>query len=126
MKRSKKIFLVSNFKKLFFVRFWSKFPWCSPDPLKFESYYLQYYKKNCRKLVFSVISEKLLQHIIFDGYFTLCKELAQIQEEKNSGFLTVLRRTLRSETILVNWKFFKNGVKCILFHLKTPFRSQNI
>ena len=36
------------------------------------------------------------------------------------------RRTQRSETIFDNWKPFKNDEKCFLFHLESPFRSQDI
>ena len=60
----------SNFKKLNFARLFSlnfsgKSPWCSPFRLKFESYNLQHYKKNCRRLVFWEFTEQLPLHIIF-------------------------------------------------------------
>ena len=56
---------VCNFKQLtfarfFFLNFLSKSPWCSPVPLKFESYNLHHCKKNCCKLVFLVFTEQLL------------------------------------------------------------------
>ena len=56
---------VCNFKQLTFARlfslnFSSKSPWCSPVPLKFESYNLHHCKKNCCKLVFLVFTEQLL------------------------------------------------------------------
>ena len=38
----------------------------------------------------------------------------------------LLRPTLTSETIFGNSKPFKSDGKCILFHLKSSFRSQNI
>ena len=44
--------------------FSSKGLWCSPVPLKFESYNLQHCKKNCRKLIFYVLPEQLLSQII--------------------------------------------------------------
>ena len=69
MKRSEVVFL-SDFKKLTFARllslkFSSKFSWCSPVPFKFESYNLQHWKKNCRKLIFWVFSEQIFHQIIF-------------------------------------------------------------
>ena len=36
------------------------------------------------------------------------------------------RLTLRSESILGNWKPFKNDATCFLFNLKSSFRSQDI
>ena len=56
---------ICNFKQLTFARlfslnFSSKSPWCSPVPLKFESYNLHHCKKNCCKLVFLVFTEQLL------------------------------------------------------------------
>ena len=45
-------------------------------------------------------------------------------KNKMSNFLK--RRTLRSVTNFDNWKLFKNDEKCCLFHLKSPFRSQDI
>ena len=41
------------------------FPGLQPVLMKFESYNLQHCKINCRKLVFWVFSEQLLDHIIF-------------------------------------------------------------
>ena len=35
-------------------------------------------------------------------------------------------KALRSKTIFGNLKLFKNDEKCILFHLKSAFRSQDI
>ena len=32
----------------------------------------------------------------------------------------------RSDTIFGNWKLFKNDEKCFLFHLNSPFCSQDI
>ena len=60
---------VCNFKQLtfarfFFLNFLSKSPWCSPVPLKFESYNLYHCKKNCCNLVFLVFREQLLYQII--------------------------------------------------------------
>ena len=49
----------------FSLNFSSKSPWCSPVPLKFESYKLQHCKKNCRKLVFCVFTGQILYQIIF-------------------------------------------------------------
>ena len=42
--------------------------------------------------------------------------------------LSPWRRTLRCKTGFGNWKPapFKNNEKCFLFHLKSPFRSQDI
>ena len=54
-----------TFARLFSLNFSSKSPWCSPVPLKFESYNLHHCKKNCRKLVFLVFTEQLLYQIIF-------------------------------------------------------------
>ena len=56
---------ICNFKLLTFARLFSinvpsKSPWCSPVPLKFESYNLHHCKKNCCKLVFLVFTEQLL------------------------------------------------------------------
>ena len=51
--------------KLFSLNFSSKSPWCSPVPLKFESYNLHHCKKNCCKLVFLVFTEQLLYQNIF-------------------------------------------------------------
>ena len=61
---------LSSFKKLAFARLFSlnfscKSSLCHPVPLKFESYNLQHCKNNCRKLVFWVFSEQLLDHTIF-------------------------------------------------------------
>ena len=61
---------VCNFKQLTFARlfslnFSSKCPWCSPVPLKFESYNLRCCKNNCHKLVFLVFRKQLLYQIIF-------------------------------------------------------------
>ena len=36
------------------------------------------------------------------------------------------RRTLRTGTIFGNWKPFKNDEKCILFHFKSFFYSEDI
>ena len=74
---------VNNFKKLTFARFFSlnfsiKSTWCSPFRLKFESYNLQHYKKNCRKLVFWVFTEQLLYHIIFGGLH--CHEVTLVKK----------------------------------------------
>ena len=70
MKTSSRFSLVSNFKKLIFVsllslNFSSKSPWCSPVPLKFESYNLHHCKKSCRKLVFLGFTEQLFYNLIF-------------------------------------------------------------
>ena len=54
-----------TFARLFSLNFSSKSPWCSPVPLKFESYNLHHCKNNCRKLVFLVFTEQLLCQIIF-------------------------------------------------------------
>ena len=54
-----------TFARLFSLNFSSKCPWCSPVPLKFESYNLHHCKKNCRKLIFLVFTEQLLYQIIF-------------------------------------------------------------
>ena len=54
-----------TFARLFSLNFSSKSPWCSPVPLKFESYKLHHCKKNCRKLVFCVFTGQLLYQIIF-------------------------------------------------------------
>ena len=43
-----------------------------------------------------------------------------------SGSPSTWRRTQSSETIFDNWKPFKNYEKCFLFHLKSPFCSQDI
>ena len=46
---------------------------------------------------------------------------------KNGRFVSrTQKRTLRSETIFDKWKPFKNDEKCFLFHLKSPFSSQDI
>ena len=37
-----------------------------------------------------------------------------------------MSKNLKSETIFVNWKPFKNDEKCFLVHLKSSFRSQDI
>ena len=58
-------FKLLTFAKLFSLNFWSKSSWCSPVPLKFESYNLRGRKKNCRKLVFLVFTEQLLYQVIF-------------------------------------------------------------
>ena len=60
---SKRLFSLSNFKKLTFLKLFSlnfsgKSPWCSSFPLNFESYNTQHWKKNCRQLIF-------WYHIIF-------------------------------------------------------------
>ena len=70
MKTSEEVFLVSNFKKPIFLRlfslnFSSKAPWCSPVPLKFDPYNFQHCQKNYCKLIFCVLLEQLLSHIIF-------------------------------------------------------------
>ena len=49
----------------YFLEIVKSFPWCSPVPLKFQSSNLQHCKRNGHKLVFWVISEQLLYHIIF-------------------------------------------------------------
>ena len=54
-----------TFARLLSLNFSSKSPWCSPVPLKFESYNLHHCKKNCCKLVFLVFTEQLLYQIIF-------------------------------------------------------------
>ena len=51
--------------RLFCLNFSSKAPWCSPVPLKFESYNLQHCKKNCCNLIFCVLLEQLLSNIMF-------------------------------------------------------------
>ena len=61
---------VCNFKQLTFARlfslnFSSKSPWCSPVPLKFESYNLRHCKKNYCNLDFLKLIEQLLYQIIF-------------------------------------------------------------
>ena len=61
---------VCNFKQVIFARllslkFSSKSPWCTPVPLKFQSYNLHHCKKSCCKLVFLVFTEQLLYQIIF-------------------------------------------------------------
>ena len=43
-----------------------------------------------------------------------------------SDFPKAASSTLRSETIFGNWKPFKNGDKCFLFHLQSFSRSQDI
>ena len=55
----------STFARSFSLNFSSISPWSSPVSLKFESYNIQHYKKNCSKLVFWVFTEQLLYHIIF-------------------------------------------------------------
>ena len=47
-----------TFARLFSLNFSSESPWCSPVPLKFESYNLHHCKKNCCKLVFLVFTEQ--------------------------------------------------------------------
>ena len=49
-----------TFARLFSLNFSSESPWCSPVPLKFESYNLHHCKINCCKLVFLVFTEQLL------------------------------------------------------------------
>ena len=78
MKKLRRFSFVSNFNKLTFARLFSlnfsnKSPWCSPVQLKFESYNLQHCKKNCRKLVSCVFTDKLLYYIIFGWLY--CHEV---------------------------------------------------
>ena len=49
---------------MFCLNFRSRTPWCSPVPLKFESYNIFHCKKNCRKLEYCVFLEQLLSHIM--------------------------------------------------------------
>ena len=49
-----------SFARLLSLNFSSKSPWCSPVPLKFESYNLHHCEINCCKLVFLVFTEQLL------------------------------------------------------------------
>ena len=69
MKTLKAVFLCLfkqlTFGRLFSLNFSSKSPWCSPVPLKFESYNLHHCKKNCHKLAFLVFTEQLLYQIVF-------------------------------------------------------------
>ena len=52
-----------TFARLFSLTFSSKSSWCSPVSLKFQSYNLHHYKKNCCKLVLLVFTEQLLYQI---------------------------------------------------------------
>ena len=75
-KHSRRFYFDSSFKKLTFARFFSfnflcKSSWCSPVPLKFESFNLQHCKKNCHKLVFWVFTEQLHYQIIFGSYIAI-------------------------------------------------------
>ena len=61
---------VSNFKNptfawLLSLGFSRKASWCIPVTIKFESYNLLHCKKKCCKLIFCVLPEQLLSHIIF-------------------------------------------------------------
>ena len=65
MDKNSTSFLVNSKLMKTFEDVLTKSPWCSPVPLKFESYDLHHWKNNCRKLVFLVFREQLLSHIIF-------------------------------------------------------------
>ena len=69
-------YCVCNFKQLTFARlfslnFSSKSPWCSPVPLKFESYNLRHCKKNYCNLDFLKFIEQLLYQIILGRYIVM-------------------------------------------------------
>ena len=91
---------VCNFKQLTFARlftlnFSSKSPWCSLVPLKFESYNLHQYKKNCCNLVCLAFTEQLLYQIIFGQLH--CYEVTLVKK-CNKPLL------LKSETKVFNQK----------------------
>ena len=54
------------FARFFSLNLSSKSPRQSLVKMKFESYTLHRWKKNCRKLVFWVFPEQLLSHMIFE------------------------------------------------------------
>ena len=86
-----------TFARLFSLNFSSKSPWCSPVPLKFESYNLHHCKKNCCKLVFLVFTEQLLYQIIFGQLH--CYEVT-LEKTCNNPLLQ------KSETKVFNQKRF--------------------
>ena len=63
----------------------------------------------CRELSFPSLCKKELNSILY-----------------LSNFPKAARSTLRSQAIIGNWKPFKNGDKCFLFHLQSFWRSQDI
>ena len=67
-----------TFARLFSLNFSSKSLWCSPVPLKFESYNLHHCKKNCCKLVFLVFTEQLLYQMIFGQLH--CNEVTLVKK----------------------------------------------
>ena len=101
-----------TFARLFSLNFSSKSPWCSPVPLKFESYNLHHCKKNCRKLIFLVFTEQLLYQIIFGWLHCyevalrskvfdqkrFIKNLLKVSEKNNSG---VLRKNQITSKLLI-------------------------
>ena len=89
-----------TFARLFSLNFSSKSPWCSPVPLKFESYNLHHCKKNCCKLVFLVFTEQLLYQIIsvqLDCYeVTLVKMYNKLLPQKSETKVFNQKRLIKN------------------------------
>ena len=83
----------------------------SPVLLKFESCNLYHYKKNCHKLAFSVLTEQLLYHIIFEWLH--CYEVTLVkkcEESKTNVFHpkeTGSKSKRRIIQVLWSWKWVK-------------------
>ena len=86
---------------MFSLNFSSKFPWCSPVTLKFESLHhwvFQHCKMNCHKLTLWVFSEQLLCHIIFEWLH--CYEVTLLKKYKSHCYKKVKQRfSTKSEFI---------------------------